>query len=88
MHIVDQQSKEGAAGGGCGVTELPPVAGGRAPGGVRAWALVRPLGPSSRFGRLRWGGPCVNCGEMVPPGQRGWIEPTFQHVLCEECWPG
>jgi hypothetical protein len=87
MEIVERQPEGGSTGGGRTVAELQSAAGGWASGPGRACALVRPLGPSSAFGRLRWGGPCVNCGETVPPGGRGWIEPTFQQVLCAECWP-
>ncbi len=87
VELVRQQTKVGPTGGRGGVTELPPVPTGPVVA-ERVWALVRPLGPGSRFGRLRWGGPCVNCGDMVPPGERGWIEPTFEQVLCEVCWPG
>ena len=48
---------------------------------------VLPLGPGSRFGRLHWGGQCVNCGENVLPGERGWIDRTDTEVLCTACWP-
>ena len=55
--------------------------------GTRAGIPVLPLGPGSRFGRLHWGGHCVNCGEHVPPGERGWIDPSDTEVLCIRCWP-
>ncbi len=48
---------------------------------------VLPLGPGSRFARLHWGGQCVNCGETVDPGERGWIDPSDTEVLCVTCWP-
>ncbi len=48
---------------------------------------VLPLGPGSRFARFHWGGQCVNCGETVFPGERGWIDPTDTEVLCVTCWP-
>jgi hypothetical protein len=88
VEIADQQPKTGPSRGDDRAGVLGPVPTGWMTAAARGWALVRPLGPNSRFGRLRWGGPCVNCGEMVAPGGRGWIEPTLQLVLCEECWPG
>lgn len=48
---------------------------------------VLPLGPGSKFARLHWGGRCVNCGETLYPGERGWIDSTDTEVLCVTCWP-
>lgn len=66
-----------------GSVAVPPRRGARAVRGTP----VLPLGPGSRLGRLHWGGQCVNCGDALRPGERGWIDRTDTEMLCLRCWP-
>jgi hypothetical protein len=84
--VVEQQLRTAPA----GRRPAPPGLSTRMVGAVRSAPVgthVLPLGPGSRFARLHWGGQCVNCGEAVHPGERGWIDPTDTEVLCVACWP-
>ena len=46
------------------------------------------LGPNATFKRLRFGGTCISCGVLVPPGGSGWHDPDAKKISCASCGPG
>jgi Nuclease-related domain len=48
---------------------------------------TKPMGPRSEVKPLRYGGPCIQCGQKIPPHDRGWHDPDIKKVMCLVCWP-
>ena len=63
----------------------------RAPVRERSSAVTAPgatpMGPRSQVKPLRYGGPCIQCGQKIPPHDRGWHDPDIKKVMCLSCWP-
>lgn len=46
------------------------------------------LGPNATLKRLRFGGTCIACGGLVPPGANGWHDPDAKKIGCAPCGAG
>src|SRR5664280_2617491 len=60
------------------VREQPSVV--TAPGAI-------PMGPRSQVKPLRYGGQCIQCGQKIPPYDRGWHDPDIKKGMCLVCCP-
>ena len=90
MELVDEKSGWWmASDGNWYPPELYPGRGApvREPSSVVTATGTKPMGPRSEVKPLRYGGPCIQCGQKIPPHDRGWHDPDIKKVMCLVCWP-